>query len=289
MNTKLDTVIQFFHEQQERGITHVMLDDDAKNILRQLHIQVKEKKKSIDQKKNTNRLDFPLVETEARDERENIYIPLPTPIIKIEGNTKVDQLAALKKITQDWVAKNHLTTLRTKMVFSSGNQDAKIMLIGDCPSYHDESSELPFQGSTGEMLDKILSAMSIKRDDVYLAQIVKFRPSIARQTTNNRSPNQEELTAFIPLLAAEISIIKPQVIIALGSISAAALVSSRQSFDELRNQWHNYQGISLRVTENPALLLTANNNKKRPFWEDMLAVMKMISLPISEKQKGYFS
>ena len=176
------------------------------------------------------------------------------------------------------------------MVFSTGNPEAELMLVGEGPGYQEERQKMPFVGPAGQKLDAILKAMGLQRPDVYLTNVCKFRPMMRNQTTGNRKPTPAEMASTLPFLRQEIDIVRPAVIIALGATAAQGLLDSTDSVTSLRGQWHQFQGIALRVTYHPSYLLHRQEGlaEKRKVWEDMLAVMERLPLPISEKQRNYF-
>ena len=164
------------------------------------------------------------------------------------------------------------------------------MLIGEAPGFHDEQQQQPFIGPAGEKLDQILKAMGLSRAQVYISYICKFRPATKNQTTNNRPPSPEEMATSLPFLKAEIDVVKPRAIIALGANAAQGLLQTAQKVGQLRESWHQFQGIPLRVSYHPSYLLRQEDGhgEKRKVWEDMLAAMEKLGLPISEKQRAYF-
>lgn len=176
------------------------------------------------------------------------------------------------------------------MVFSTGNPEADFMLVGEAPGYQEEKQHEPFVGPAGQKLDQIVTAMGLSRAEVYLSNVCKFRPAMKNQTTGNRKPSPEEMATNLPFLRAEIDIVKPKVIIALGGTAAEGLLAEKKAVGQLRGDWYQFQGIPLRITYHPSYLLRQNEGltEKRMVWEDMLAVMEKLGLPISEKQRAYF-
>ena len=164
------------------------------------------------------------------------------------------------------------------------------MLIGEAPGYEEERKGEPFIGPAGQKLDDILKAMGLRRADVYLSTIVKFRPATLRQSTNSRPPTPAEIAACLPLLREEIRIIAPQIIIALGGSAAEGLLGSGGNVTSVRGSWHAFEGVPVRVTYHPSYLLRSHHDTvtRRMVWEDMLAVMEQIAMPISDKQRGFF-
>jgi len=176
------------------------------------------------------------------------------------------------------------------MVFSTGNPDARIVLVGEAPGHEEERKGEPFVGPAGQKLNDILKAMGLSREEVYITNIVKFRPAMANQTTSNRRPSPQEMAACLPFVREEIAIVKPECIVALGGTAAEGLLGLGGPVRGMREQWHEYEGIPARVTYHPSYLLQSGGSLpvKRQLWEDMLAVMERLGMPITEKQRGYF-
>ncbi len=151
---------------------------------------------------------------------------------------------------------------RTHLVFGDGNENADLMLIGEAPGRDEDLSGVPFVGRAGQLLNKILEAIHFKREDVYIANIIKCRPP------NNRDPLPSEVEKCEPYLKKQIDIIQPKFILALGRIAGQTLLRTNASLTQLRGKVHNYHGIKLLVTYHPAALLR-NPHWKRPVWEDV--------------------
>jgi DNA polymerase len=176
------------------------------------------------------------------------------------------------------------------MVFSIGNPEARVMLVGEAPGYQEERERQPFVGPAGQKLNDILKAMGLSREEVYISNIVKFRPSTPKQTTNNRKPNAGEIAACLPFIRAEIGIVRPACIVALGETAAEGLLGITGTVASLREKWHDFEGTPVRVTYHPSYLLQTGDGHqtKRQVWEDMLAVMEKLEMPVSAKQRGFF-
>jgi len=203
---------------------------------------------------------------------------------------KSEQLAALEQQLRGWPTGNFPQTLRQTLVFSSGSPNGRLMLIGEAPGHEEEKALRPFEGPAGKKLDKILEAMGLNRDEVYVTNLVKFRPATPRQTTNNRKPSPGEVATFMPVIREEIRIVRPQCIVALGATPLEALLQTDSTVSSMRGSWHEFEGIPLRVTYHPSYLLQSGESPavKRMIWEDMLAVMEKLGMEISAKQSGYF-
>lgn len=225
--------------------------------------------------------------TLVEDEPEIVVV---SAALVVEGGTRAEQLASLQRQAESWGPAKGLGSLRETMVFAAGNPEARVMLIGEAPGYQDEREGKPFAGPAGEKLDGILKAMGLSREDVYISNLVKFRPATPRQTTNNRKPTAEEIAVFLPFLRAEIGIVRPDCIVALGESAAEGLLGLAGNVTSMSGRWHDFEGTPTRATFHPSHLLqtSGGNQIKRQLWEDMLAVMEKIELPISDKQRGFF-
>ncbi|HTY38076.1 MAG TPA: uracil-DNA glycosylase [Bacteroidota bacterium] len=151
---------------------------------------------------------------------------------------------------------------RTNFVFGVGNPHADVMFIGEAPGADEDVQGEPFVGKAGQLLNKILAAVALTREEVYICNILKCRPP------NNRDPLPSEMETCTPYLQKQIDLIKPKFIICLGRISAQWLLQTNASLTSLRGRTHDYSGAKLIVTYHPAALLR-NPNWKRPAWEDM--------------------
>jgi len=190
-----------------------------------------------------------------------------------------------------------LGTLRDVMVFATGSPDADVMFIGEAPGAEEEKQREPFVGPAGQTLTKIIQAMGLRRSEVYITNICKYRPIVddgRPQNNRNRAPSVGEMQACLPYVTAEINIIQPKVIVALGSTAATGL-GIEGTVGKLRGRFTEFRSVPVMVTYHPSYLLRREQEdgggvaEKRLVWEDMLMVMERIGLPISEKQRGYFS
>lgn len=156
----------------------------------------------------------------------------------------------------------------TQLVFGVGNPDADLMLIGEAPGAEEDKQGEPFVGKAGQLLNKILDAINFKREDVYIANILKHRPP------NNRNPKPEERERSLPFLLRQIDLINPKLILALGKVSAQTLLDKNLSLTKMRGQFHKFRGkYELLATYHPAALLR-HAKWKRPTWEDVQLLRK---------------
>jgi uracil-DNA glycosylase family 4 len=279
----VDALLEFLEAEKARGVSHVHLDDGARDGLRALFEQARAGSKPTVIAPIITNVDEAL-------EIEGKQAATVLPEITLVGNTPSAKIDELRREAENWAPARALGTLREKMVFSTGNPEARIMFIGEAPGYQEEKEGEPFVGPAGQKLNDILKAMGLSREEVYISCIVKFRPATARQTTNNRKPTPEEIFVCMPFIRKEIEIVQPEIIIALGDASAEGLLGLDGTVAPLRGRWHDFDGRPVRATHHPSYLLQngANNPIKGQVWEDMLVAMEKIGLPISDKQRGYF-
>lgn len=282
MIRSVDVLLEFLEAEQARGITHVHLDEGARDGLRELHARTKTGSSGP----AVNKPEPPPVEIIIEEPQAVIS----QPTLSIQGSSRIEQLDSLRRQAETWAPARGLGSLRETMVFATGNPEARVMLVGEAPGYQEEKEREPFVGPAGQKLNDILKAMGLSREEVYISNIVKFRPATPRQTTNNRKPSPEEMAACMPFVRAEIGIVKPECIIALGGTAAEGLLGLSGTVTLMRGRWHNFEGTPVRVTYHPSYLLQSggSNPVKRQVWEDMLTVMEKLGLPISDKQRGYF-
>lgn len=192
------------------------------------------------------------------------------PLIDYDTD-KLQKLNELQDVAHKCTACK-LSKTRNKVVFGDGNPDARLMFIGEGPGADEDQQGKPFVGRAGKLLDKIIVAMELDREDVYIANIVKCRPP------ENRNPEPDESDACLHFLKEQIAIVQPEVIVGLGKVAALYLlgVPEKTAVKTLREQRLFYEGIPFVVTYHPSALLR-NQTYKKPTWEDMQMVMKMLA------------
>lgn len=190
----------------------------------------------------------------------------PLPVIQ-------DKSAALKMIRVDIgdCTRCRLHKGRTNLVFGVGNVNAELMFIGEGPGADEDAQGEPFVGRAGQLLNNMISAMGLKREDVYIANVVKCRPP------SNRTPEKDECDTCSPFLMRQIEVIQPKVIVALGAVAAKNLLAVNDSMANLRGSWYDFKGSKLAVTYHPAYLLRDPRQKKET-WKDLQMVMKYLGL-----------
>ncbi|HEY3325466.1 MAG TPA: uracil-DNA glycosylase [Planctomycetota bacterium] len=162
---------------------------------------------------------------------------------------------------------------RTKVVFGCGNRQAKLVFVGEGPGADEDRQGIPFVGAAGQLLNKIIAAMKLAREEVYICNVVKCRPP------GNRTPLPDEAEACWTYLSQQLELISPKVIVALGAPAAQRLLQTTQGITRLRGHWYAYKGIPLMPTFHPAFLLRAYTNENRmAVWDDMKKVMEKLKV-----------
>lgn len=273
---------QYLGQEKARGVTHVAVD---RGLLAKLKGGVVEKR-------------------ELREER--VVRPSKVEVVRavpVAANVAVRELSKRQRLDL-LIAEalrgeeaRKLGTLRDIMVFATGSEEAEIMFVGEAPGAEEEKQREPFVGPAGQLLTKIIHAMGVRRSDVYISNICKFRPLMgdgSGQGTKNRAPTVEEMGACVSLVEREIEIVQPKIIVALGATAATGL-GIEGSVASLRGVVKEFRGIPVVVSYHPSYLLRKEQEdggglrEKRLVWEDMMRVMEHVGLPISAKQRGYFS
>ena len=216
--------------------------------------------------------------------------PLPVP----EGS-KSERMAWLtKRVVDDEVCRCRVRPGK-KLVVGVGDLNARIFFCGEAPGAEEELVGEPFVGPAGQLLNRMIQAMGLQRSEVYIGNIMNWRPELptdsGHEQVGNRPPSAEEMTYCLPFFRAQLEIVNPEVIVALGSTAAQGLfgVGSFKALGEIRGQWKLFGEKPVMVTYHPSYILrNASNRSKRAIWEDLLKVMERIGIPISERQRKYF-
>jgi uracil-DNA glycosylase family 4 len=228
-------------------------------------------------------------------------LPPRADLVLPEGD-KTTRWNALRAIVlNDATCKSHVYPGK-QVVFGVGSLDAAIMFVGEAPGGDEEEQGEPFVGRAGQLLNRMIKAMGLERSQVYIGNILNWRPEMGARNadgsqTGNRPPTAEEMAYCLPFIRAQIAIIQPKVLVALGKTAVDGLLGADRfkSMGAARGSWHAYADTPLRATYHPSYLLrqeglvsAAAKKIKRDAWEDLLAVMERAGLPISEKQRNYF-
>ncbi|MBS0662303.1 MAG: uracil-DNA glycosylase [Verrucomicrobia bacterium] len=222
--------------------------------------------------------------------------PIPEPTtFQVPPGEKSARWNALREIVlNDPVCKAHVRPSK-KVVFGVGSVDAKIMFVGEAPGADEEVQGEPFVGPAGQLLTRMIGAMGLKRSDVYIGNIMNWRPEMPVDERGvqygNRPPTEKEMAYCLPYLKGQIEVVNPDLLVALGSTAAQGLLGfgTFKALGEVRGRWKEFAGKPLMITYHPSYILRNQSNRsKRMIWEDLLQVMERAGLPISEKQRGFF-
>jgi uracil-DNA glycosylase family 4 len=171
-----------------------------------------------------------------------------------------------------------LAPCRTNLVFGVGNPNARLVFVGEGPGADEDAQGEPFVGRAGQLLTEIITkGMRLRREDVYICNVIKCRPP------QNRNPEPDEVAACEPFLLRQLELIKPEVIVALGKFAAQTLLRDKTPITRMRGRWYDYHGIRLMPTLHPAYLLRTPGDK-RLVWEDIQQVMAVLGLPVPTRR-----
>ncbi len=207
----------------------------------------------------------------TKDEGRRTNSTKPTDTLKRNAMTSEQKQAALDALCTEIgdCKRCKLCDGRNKLVFGVGNPDAEILFVGEAPGRDEDKQGIPFVGRAGKLLTDIIQAMTYTRDEVYIGNICKCRPP------SNRNPEPDEVKSCIPFLIGQAEIIEPKVIVCLGSVATQNLLQTEEKISKLRGRFTEWQGIPVMPTYHPAFLLR-NGTMKKPVWEDMQQVMKLL-------------
>jgi uracil-DNA glycosylase len=175
-----------------------------------------------------------------------------------------------------------LGATRKNLVFGVGNPKARLVFVGEGPGADEDTQGEPFVGDAGKMLNRIIAAMELKREEVYICNVVKCRPP------QNRPPEIDEVSTCSPFLLRQLQSIRPEAIVALGSSAAQALLQTKVPIAKLRGKFHDFHGIPLMPTYHPSYLLRTGGNSDSfwSVWDDMKQVLQLLKLPVPNKSRN---
>jgi DNA polymerase len=193
---------------------------------------------------------------------QEIFVRAPTAPELIAGS--MPDLASLERFLAG-CPRCKLSRSRTRIVFGEGNRNADLLFVGEAPGREEDEQGLPFVGAAGQLLTKIIEAIGMKREEVYIVNTVRCRPP------ENRNPEEDEIAACRPFLEEQIRLINPRAIVTLGSFAAQAILETDEPISKVRGRWHLVHGARVMPTFHPAFLLRSPKHK-RDVWEDMQQV-----------------
>lgn len=275
MKKKLEMLLDELNYLKEQGVTSIYSEDatlEALKITINQMIPVDHSKPSPQE---------PPKEKSTSIYQQQSLIDLP------EGSKEVQWNFLREKVLSCPICNSHVKS-GMKVVFGIGNLDADVFFCGEAPGADEEIQGEPFVGKAGQLLTKIIQAMGLQRENVYIANIMNWRPEV---TFGNRPPTQEEMHTCLPYLKSQVAIVKPKVIVALGATAVNGLLGfdGNRRMGDVRGKWFEFQNVPLMITFHPSYLLRNNTiHAKRQVWEDMLKVMERLNFSISDKQRGFF-
>ncbi|HXB03167.1 MAG TPA: uracil-DNA glycosylase [Opitutaceae bacterium] len=216
-------------------------------------------------------------------------LPPPPVIVLAAGDKRTRWTALRERVLGDAVCRAHVRPGK-QVVFGVGDIEAKIFFCGEAPGAEEEQQGEPFVGPAGQLLNKMIQGMGLRREDVYIGNIMNWRPEMPT-AFGNRPPNAEEMAYCLPFLRAQIEVVDPALIVALGATAARGLLGADnfKSLGEIRGHWKQFAGKPVMVTYHPSYLLHNDTRRaKRAVWEDLVQVMERAGLAISEKQRCYY-
>lgn len=297
MSIELDAVYEELMRLRGEGLDRVFVDDSTlallKPVAKPAPAAVKvtaDLKNLIDRKPEVTPANPDLAQAPKAPVQYGKPLPPEAPTVELPEGDAESQMSWLKEQVEKCPTCNEHLSEFGKVVFGVGTVDADIFFCGEAPGAEEESAGEPFVGPAGQLLTKIIQAMGLRREAVYIGNILKWRPEHDKPF-GNRPPTIEEMNFCLPYLRAQIEIVKPKVIVALGNTAVSGLLGPdpARKLGQVRGQWHTFNDTPLMITFNPSYLLRNGTlATKRKAWEDMLKVMNKIGLPISDQQQGFF-
>jgi uracil-DNA glycosylase len=287
-NELLDATIQHLEDLKSRGVRHISVSAETLRELSQAKtiLPTSSVSKTVVVPKNS------APGSSSKSAELSLALsgdPFSSQPPPLDPKEKADAFAALRERALICVKCPHLAASRKNVVFGVGSIDAQLMFVGEAPGADEDAQGEPFVGAAGQLLTKIIQATGLSRSDVYIANILKCRPDTPGQSYGNRKPTPEEMATCIPYLHEQIDLIQPKVIVALGATAVEGLLGKTVGITKLRGNWQTYRGTPLMPTFHPSYLLRNQAmSEKRKVWEDMLAVMEKLAMPVSEKQRKFF-
>ena len=293
MSSGLEAIANELRRLQRDGVNRVFVEDDTMHLLVPREDEISPSSPQSEQSTAPS----PSVKTSTQNAATPQtaatpkVAPLPEPpIIELPDGDATSQLAWLKdRVLACEVCKEHLDE-RGKIVFGTGSAQADIFFCGEAPDADEAREGEAFVGKSGQLLSKITRAMGLTSESVYTTNILKWRPE-HNKPYGNRPPTLDEMRFCLPYLKAQIEIIQPKVIVALGNTTVSGLFGHdpERKMAAVRGTWDQFEAIPVIITFHPSYLLRNGTLKtKRIVWEDMLQVMEKCSLEISDQQRGFF-
>jgi uracil-DNA glycosylase family 4 len=213
----------------------------------------------------------------------------PPPSLVGDEGTVAQRMEGLRAIANGCKQCPELATARAQVVFGQGRVDAELMIIGEAPGVEEDREGRPFAGEAGELLEKMLKAMGLSMGAVYATSVLKCHPFVVGEPDAVRPPNAGELERCLPYLAAQIALVRPRVIVAMGAGAMHAVFGGKTPMGTLRSRWHEVQGIPVMPTFHPRYLLRNDDiRERRKVWEDLMQVMERLGIEVTARHRAFF-
>jgi DNA polymerase len=305
----LDATINYLKELQNNGTKFVFVDEQILNELKKPVKRVikasQDSAKTVmgSRSKSSEKRDEKLISTPLKpaSQKEKVTTESTKPLAiqpeigslwstpELSPQEKIEALELLRKEVLRCEKCPHLVSFRHTVVFGVGDPNAELMFVGEAPGEDEDLQGEPFVGKAGQLLTKIIHAMELSREVVYIANILKCRPDV-QSKSGNRPPTPQEMKTCVPYLHRQIEIIRPKVIVALGATAVEGLLGQKVQITKFRGIWQEFRGIPVMPTYHPSYLLRNQAIAvRREVWTDMLKVMEKLGMTISEKQRKYFT
>lgn len=289
MRRELAAVYDELVRRQQAGEKSVYLSEEAVSLLKEAAAQGPSAKVDTDEhavdivpkkrpKKVAKKVAKPVIE-----------VPAPPSVELPDGDKQAQWEALREQVLGDEWCRSQVKPGK-KVVFGVGSINSKIFFCGEAPGAEEEVQGEPFVGPAGQLLTKIIQAMGVQRSDVYIGNIMNYRPPMPTPV-GNRAPELNEMAYCLPFLKAQLQVVQPKVIVALGNTAMEGLMGHdpKRRITKIRGQWMEFEGIPLIPTFHPSYLLRNQSlSTKRLVWEDMLHVMDKLGMPVSDKQRAFF-
>jgi uracil-DNA glycosylase family 4 len=216
--------------------------------------------------------------SQSTEAPKSVFVPQPVGSSLFEERIENDSLERIREDITPTCTRCKLHKARKQIVFGVGNPKAQLVFVGEGPGRDEDEQGEPFVGRAGKLLTDMIAAMGLRRQDVYICNVVKCRPP------ENRLPEKDEIAACSPFLARQLAVISPKVICCLGACSAQTLLNTNQGISRFRGEFFDYHGAKLIATYHPAYLLR-NPAAKAEVWKDLQKIMALLGLQLPNKKK----
>ena len=286
MKRELAAVYDELVRRQKTGEKSIFLSDEAVDLLKKVS---NEAPVAAPEQPVPDSVPAPKKIVKKAAKKPLVDVPAPAAFELVDGDKQSRWEALREHVLGDVWCQSQVKSGK-KVVFGIGSVDARIFFCGEAPGQEEEIEGEPFVGPAGQLLTKIIQAMGFQRKDVYIGNIMNYRPPMTTPV-GNRAPELNEMAYCLPYLKAQLEIIQPEVIVTLGNTAVEGLIGHdpKRKISRIRGQWFEFDGIPLIPTFHPSYLLRNQSMAtKRLVWEDMLSIMDKLDMPVTEKQRAFF-